>query len=306
MSLKKILFSILIAIAVNATIAFILFAMEEEFKPFRVGLLPDIQYADKPDSKTRFYRSSIQKLEKAVQQLNQDSMAFSIVLGDLVDEGPKDLAPINQQLKQLHSPYYTLLGNHDYPKTFEKDLHKKFGLEEAYNSVHKMGWLFILLNTNDLASYSVEKGSKKEKEYLKLKEGLEKDGRQNLQDWNGGIGKNQIEWLKGQLHQAERLGNPVIIFTHHPLLPENGLETLNNREILEIIKSHNMDNKIGIRAVISAHHHPGNYVVQDGVPFITLEGMVETQENAFGYLEIFKDKVLLRGYGRMTDRTITW
>ncbi|ULT25824.1 metallophosphoesterase [Sphingobacterium sp. E70] len=58
----------------------------------------------------------------------------------------------------------------------------------------------------------------------------------------------------------------VIVFTHHPLYPENGLEALNNREILTLIEKYPV-----VKVVISGHHHPGNFATYKGIPMITLE-----------------------------------
>ncbi len=277
-----------------------LFAQVEN-QPFKIGLIADIQYADKEDAKTRFYRSSIAKLQQAIQALNQEKLVFTVVLGDLVDEGPKDLTPILSSLNNLNAPYFNLLGNHDYPKFFEKDVYKKFHMPREYYALDKNGWKFIFLNTNELASYAVETGSDREKEFLALKDQLNQEGKKSIPSYNGGIGKQQIAWLQKELEEAKKSGKKVLVFSHHPFLPENGLETLNSKTLVSLFLKYPQ-----VKAVISGHHHPGNYELFKGVSFITLEGMVETQENAFGYLEIFKDKVLLKGYGRMTDRTITW
>lgn len=269
-------------------------------KPLQIGLIADIQYADKEYGKSRFYRSSIQKLEEAVSYLNQESILFNVVLGDLVDEGPKDLAPILSRLNELNAPHFNLLGNHDYPKEYQNKLFKTFEMDKEYYSLVKEGWKFIFLNSNELSSYAVKKGSKLEKEYTKLKSVLSTEGRQNVQDWNGGIGSKQLRWLEKELNSADKKGLKVIVFSHHPFLPENGLETLNNRVLINLFVKHK-----AVKAVLSAHHHPGNFEMYKSIPFITLEGMVETKSNAFGYMSLFPDKLIIHGQGRMTTREVS-
>lgn len=266
---------------------------------FRIGLIADIQYADKADSKTRFYRSSEPKLQEAVASLNKEDLAFTAVLGDLVDEGPKDLQPIMDLLNQLHAAHYQLLGNHDFPKVYERDLYRQFDMPHPYYTVEKDNWQFIFLNTNELASYAVEEGSKLERAYQKLITQVKAEGRRNAQPWNGGIAKKQFKWLERKLKAAERKGKKVVVFSHHPFLPANGLETLNSPELIALFVKYNT-----VKAVISGHHHPGNFEMYEGIPFITLEGMVETVNNAFGYMDIYPDKLIIHGQGRLTSREL--
>lgn len=268
-------------------------------RPLRIGLIADIQYADKEDSRTRFYRSSVPKLDEAVQFLNNEQLAFTVVMGDLVDEGPKDLQPILSLLDRLKAPHHHILGNHDFPKVFEKDVFKKFQMPKEYYSIDKSDWKFIFLNTNDLASYAVEPGSAKEKEFLQLQSQLKLSGKKNIPSYNGGIGYKQLKWLEGELKKAKKRGKKVMVFSHHPFLPQNGLETLNTDILVDLFVKYTE-----VKAVISGHHHPGNFEMYQGVPFITLEGMVETKENAYGSMDIFEDRIIIYGKGRMTSRDL--
>lgn len=287
------LFLFLIVLSVTAS-------GQHKVEPLRIGLIADIQYADKANGKTRFYRSSLPKLEKAVEKLNAERLMFTVVLGDLVDEGPKDLEPIIQRLGLLNAPFYNILGNHDYPKEYTKSLYRQFAMPKEYYAVNKDSWKFIFLNTNELSSYAVKVGSKLEKEYLNLARKQEQQDRRNVQPWNGGISGTQIKWLEKELESAEKHDKKVLIFTHHPILPENGLEAINNRELLEIFRRYN-----SVKAILSGHHHPGNFAEYEGIPFITLEGMIETaDETAFGYMEVFSDSLQIHGEGRMSSRKI--
>lgn len=42
----------------------------------RFGVIADIQYADQPDHGTRYYRTSLQKLDSCVTNLNLEPLAF--------------------------------------------------------------------------------------------------------------------------------------------------------------------------------------------------------------------------------------
>ncbi|UNY99013.1 metallophosphoesterase [Zhouia spongiae] len=247
----------------------------------KFGVIADIQYADKDDHGTRFYRNSLQKLDACVDSLNKTVPDFNVVYGDLVDQGTRDLQPVIDRLHRLKSPVHNILGNHDYVGAADiQNLYKQFEMPASYYSFEKEGWVFIVLNTNELSGYGVETGSSIYKEWESTKEKLSASGRKNIYPWNGGISVQQLHWLEKQLINAEQEEKNILVFSHHPLYPENGLEALNNREILTLIQQHPR-----VRAIISGHHHEGDFAYYGAIPVITLEGMVETpRQNAFGII----------------------
>src|SRR5690606_23161807 len=123
-------------------------------EPLRIGLIADIQYADKPNGKTRYYRGSLQKLENAVRELNQEELKLTVVLGDYVDEGRKYLKPVMDRLAKLKTPVLGVFGNHDYPSELDQKLHEKFKMPASYYSVEQYQYRLIILNTNELSSYA--------------------------------------------------------------------------------------------------------------------------------------------------------
>ena len=267
----------------------------------RVGLIADPQYADKDAHGSRFYRNSLDKLDSAIAAINAEEVDFTVILGDLVDVGPKDLAPVLERLDKLGKPYYTILGNHDYVDVEDgAALYKIYKMPSSYYTVEQGDWLFILLNTNELAEYATTAGSAQRDEWQTLSNELKAAKRSNNQPWNGGISSEQLKWMERQLEKAQSTRKKVIVFTHHPLYPENGLETLNNREILALIEKYP-----SVKAVISGHHHQGNFATYKNIPMITLEGMVETSnQNAYGLLELGEYQLYIRGEGRLTSRAL--
>lgn len=277
------------------------YSMGQSQSQVRIGLIADPQYADKDTRGSRFYRSSLVKLDSAVAAINKEGVDFTVMLGDLVDVGPKDLPPALQRLHKLKNPLYNILGNHDYVDVEDgSELYKSYKMPNPYYTVEKEGWLFILLNTNELAEYATKAGSGERQAWQMLNDGLKTEKRGNDQPWNGGISTTQFKWMEKQLQKAKSKAKKVIVFTHHPLYPENGLEALNNRAILTLIEKYPV-----VKAVISGHHHPGNFASYKGIPMITLEGMIETaDQNAYGILELGTDQLNLHGEGRMTSRKI--
>lgn len=269
----------------------------------RFGVIADIQYADKDDHGSRYYRNSLEKMDSCIVNLNQEKLAFNVVFGDLVDQGPKDLSPVMEHLKKLKAPYRNVLGNHDYVNVSDREmLYKQFDMPAPYYAFEKANWMFIVLNTNEVSEYGSMAGSSFQKEWQDLAAGLKKEGRKNVLPWNGGISALQLIWLENQLKKAQKTKKNVLVFSHHPLFPETGYEALNNREILNIVEKYP-----NVKGLVSGHHHAGNFAYYHKLPSITLEGMIETsKENAYGVIELYPNKIVLTGRGRMTSRTLNF
>lgn len=267
---------------------------QEENPLIRFGLIADIQYCDCEPRINRFYRQSLEKLDTCIADLNSKNVQFTVNLGDLIDRAPEDLTPILLRLNKLNKKVYNTTGNHDYHGfTDNKVLYKRLNMPADYYAFKKKGWRFIVLNTNDIASYSKIKGTPKEEELTCMHKRILSENRKNGQEWNGGIGKKQMDWLQTQLDNAQKKNENVIIFTHHPIYAAEGLTALNDHEILDLLTQYSC-----IKVIFSGHHHEGAFGEYKNIPFVTIEGMVETETNAYGIVDIYSDKIILTGKGR--------
>lgn len=265
----------------------------------RIGLVADIQYADVKTQGTRYYRNSLGKLKVCVEDFNKQKVQFSLNLGDVIDRNHKDLDSVLPILKQLKKPMYITPGNHDYKEVTENSLlYAKLGMPAEYYSFERKGWLFIMLNTNEVSAYSNIQGTWKEKELKAIMDSIAASKGVNGADYNGGISSKQLKWVDSLLAQAQNKHQKVFIFSHHPLDFSRGFTALNNKQILQTI-----DKYTCVKALFAGHHHTGDFGTHLSIPCITLEGMVETSDkNAYGILELYRDKFVLTGYGRVTSR----
>lgn len=284
--------SILVVLIIGC---FVHTAFSQSDPVIRFGLIADVQYCDCETSGSRFYRNSLEKLESSVADLNRQQVQFTINLGDLVDRNPEDLDAVLERQGALEAEVYNTLGNHDYEGIDNsRALFRKLGIRNDYYSFKKENWRFVILNTNDIATYSNMKGKKKEKELADMHESIHERGRDNGRDWNGGVGHKQLKWLKKLLQKAQDKDENVLIFSHHPFYPAEGFTALNDHEVLEAIAGFS-----SVKGLISGHHHTGAFDFYKGIPCITVEGMVETErENAYAIVDIYEDKLLISGEGR--------
>jgi 3',5'-cyclic AMP phosphodiesterase CpdA len=283
---------------------------QEEGRIARIALIADIQYCDCPDSKGRMYRSSLERLDKCIPIINRERVDFTVDLGDIVDRNVENnLDTVLGYLHKLKNPLFCVMGNHDVKGVYQKGykgLTGDFALDKYmedlsipanYYSKETGKAIYIFMDTNEISSYSIDSSDLQKKEELSwwIRVAMSSQ-RNNIKPYNGAVSKRQLQWIEHLLKRAENENKIIILFSHHPLYPENGYQALNNREILELISRYKC-----VKAVFSGHHHSGNITSYHGIPVITLKGLVEY--DAFAIIDVFSDKIDMKGFGKMESLT---
>jgi hypothetical protein len=270
---------------------------------FRFGIIADVQYCSSEHEGERYYRNSLSKLREAVSSLQTDSAEFIINLGDLIDRDYSSFDPVLNIIDSSGISIYHLTGNHDYevkPRQ-KKRLPLRIPGKEGYYSFVKDNFRFIMLNGNELSTYGPGNKSvvKQAQEYL---ENLRKEGNINATDWNGGVSVRQLEWLMIQLDEAAEGNEKVIICCHFPVYPENIHNLLNYNEILSVLSGYN-----NVVAWFNGHNHAGNYGNVNMIHFLTMKGMVETENtNSFALVEVYNNRIWIKGYGREKSQILAY
>lgn len=269
---------------------------------FSFGIISDVQYADKEQAGLRNYRGTLVTLENTIAELNRSDVAFTVSLGDLVDDDFASFEKPLDLLKKSRAYVYHVFGNHDFmvDDKAKKKVAPILGNPKGYHAFRKDSIHFVILNGMDISLDGHKAGSKGYRRAEALLASLSASGANNARPWNGGIGAKQLAWLENELRQAEKDGMISILFCHFPLLPENGLQLLNHTEVLAVIAKFNC-----VKAFFSGHHHGGNYVLDNGVHHLTFYGMVESASPALGAVaDVYSDRIHLRGIGHQEDRDL--
>ena len=269
----------------------------------KIGLVADPQYANNPTAGKRYYSESLWKLKEAIVTFNHEDVDFVQNLGDIIDKGWESydsIIPVYQNLNPGIENFH-LLGNHDFavdPSHLAKLL-ETLSMPDYYYSFVKKGWRFIVLDATD---YSYSTNSLHNHDINQVNSYYDNTiGKSNNYRWNSAIGEKQQNWLRNELESSELLQEEVIIFSHIPVRPLGNQHNLwNDYEIIEII-----ENCPNIVAYINGHNHSGGYVYKNGIHYITISGMVNTMINSYGILEIYKDSLLLKGYGNQKSYNLT-
>jgi len=101
------------------------------------------------------------------------------------------------------------------------------------------------------------------------------------------------------METANKEAENVILFCHFPVYPENPHNLWNASEVVSLIEQYS-----NVKAYINGHNHDGNYAKKNGVHYLTMKGMVDTEENSYGVMTIERNRLLLKGVGRENDRLL--
>lgn len=267
----------------------------------KIGVFADCQYCDCETAGSRFYRNSLSKLEDCITEFNQtEKLKFVVGLGDLIDRDFNSFDSVNVILQNSKKKVYHVIGNHDLEveKTKLELVPSKVNLSETWYSFTQKGWHFIFLNGNDITFHSNNQDIVKQAK--EVTSNLKKEDKPNYYEWNGGIGSKQMEWFERELQKANDKKRNVVVFCHYPLLPIGAHSLWNTEEVIEIINNYKC-----VKAWINGHNHAGNYTMNNGIHFITLQGMVDTEkDNAFAIVSISDKEIVIDGFGRELDRKL--
>lgn len=277
-----------------------------------IGLLSDIQYANKEEVGRRHFKLSMGKLQHAVNEFNVNRTHLDLVmhLGDLVDSDMAvNLPKLQPILDQLKAPLYQVLGNHDFlgsPETAFDSIHKALKMPSRYYSLNagrQDRYRLVVLDGNDLALYSTRTGSAERKEAEAILAGLRRRKARNAKGFNGAVGAKQMEWLKRELAGACEAQQTALVFIHHPMRPRDEPTNLwNDIAMVPIITSFPC-----VAAVINGHAHKFLYdyhhTKHRDVHFVTFGGMVQSPFTSFGFADVYDDQLHIHGliFGREVD-----
>lgn len=216
-------------------------------------------------------------LDDFVEEMNGNvKPEFTVVLGDLVEDDNEandknNVSYIVKLLKKLKSPVYYAAGNHDLRNISEKDLAELFHYEKLYYSFDSGNLHFIVLFSRASKDETIR------------------------------ISDEQREWLQKDLDSTDR---KCVVFVHHGLAdqdltgnpwfekkPEYCLIE-NRKEIRHIVSESKK-----VIAVFNSHLHWDRQDFHDGIPYFTIQSLVENEgdnglaSEAHAIVNIIDDKV---------------
>ncbi|KAI3727002.1 hypothetical protein L1987_66809 [Smallanthus sonchifolius] len=296
---------------------------------FSFGVITDVQYADIPDGRSflgvpRYYRNSILVLQKGVQNWNNhQNVSFSLNLGDIVDGYcPKDqsldaVKKVVKEFDKFNGRVYHMIGNHclyNLPRSELLPLMNFPNVDRAYFDFSPIPeYRFIVLDGYDISAIGWPHDHPHTIEALNFlnekNPNLDKNSPDGLVDlekrflkFNGGVGKEQLEWLDKTLQDATKSNKKVVVCCHIPLDPgATSKQSLlwNYDEVMDVIHRYDC-----VKVCLGGHDHKGGHSVDShGVHHRVLEAALECPPgtDAFGYVDVYEDRLSLIGTDRMAS-----
>jgi manganese-dependent ADP-ribose/CDP-alcohol diphosphatase len=266
------------------------------------GIISDVQYCDCDPWHNRYYRKALHKIGDCVEIFNGMGLDFVMHLGDLIDHDFSSFDPALEVMSRLTALVYHLPGNHDYSidDRYKPLVTQKYGLTTTHYEFSHDDWRFITLDGNEVSLFVDAECSEGYWRASALLTELQSRGIDSARPWNGAVSQSQLGKLESKLQAAHTAGEQVIIFCHYPVHPAHTHNLWNDREVVDVIGKHPC-----VRAFINGHQHQGGYLFHNGVHYLTVKGMVDTeQDTAFSVVRIFSDRIEVQGYGREEDRVL--
>ena len=266
----------------------------------RIGIFTDCQYCDCEISGKRNYRLSLKKLDTCIAVFNSLPLDAVLHLGDMIDHSYKNFDSVLPRFTSIKTPLNLVLGNHDYMINNKRkpELISMLGMPGGYYMAEYGGWDFIVLNGDDLSYFAPQDRQKKDERNDMISD-LYLNLHFNGMPWNGGIGRQQMQWLEERLKDADSAGRKVIVCCHFPLFGKEDHLLFNCKEVFSLISRHP-----SVKAYFNGHYHSGGYEEKGGIHFVNFKGMVDTEQNAFGVVTLSRDSIIIEGYGRETSRKL--
>lgn len=272
---------------------------------FSIGVVTDVHYSNRKEPvNNRYYRASEWKLQEAVATFNDAHVDLVVSLGDLIDSDSDSFADIAPVLESSKAPVYRIAGNHDFLVPFDARKQqaalRMMGVGKLYFSVIRDGYRLLFLDGNDIALYAHATGTPQYAQAERIFTELTFEGAANARDYNGAIGSEQQAWLIRELEKATAAGQEVLCFCHMPVLPLLGRYTLwNNLQIARLLGAWPC-----VKAYLAGHHHPGGYGAYQNVHYVTFRGMIDGPRNQYAVVDVYADKLVIRGFGTQKSMTL--
>jgi manganese-dependent ADP-ribose/CDP-alcohol diphosphatase len=272
-------------------------------------------------------------------------IAFIAQLGDLIDgqnagtygqgltfsSTPKSEAAMDAVLSALDrcvcKNVVHATGNHELYNFNREQLDRKLNTvrdgHEFYSFSPISGWRVVMLDGYDVAMIGRDTGSP---EYQSALQWLKRYNPNDVAspigtvDWfrglpahhmhfvpyNGGLGEEQLEWLRSTLRASHQAGERVIVLSHI------GLSTIscNRRTVLwnyeDVLSVLTEEGQGCVVAVFAGHSHKyGTHTDEHGIHHVTLDTPLSAANKgySFAHVEIFEDHIEFIGQGSMPHQT---
>jgi 3',5'-cyclic AMP phosphodiesterase CpdA len=226
-------------------------------------------------------------------------ITFVIQLGDVVDSGPMTmLDTITSAMGRVHVPVHHVLGNHDF-FTNRNSVIDRLGMPAAHYDFSQQGWRFVIL---DSMNVSAAGGWPEPDAHAilgrQLLQKLTANKAINAKLWNGAIGAEQRNWLRGVLSEADAGRERSLVFCHMPALAASCRPVHLLWDHTEVV--HILESSPSVAAYFNGHDHKGGYAQSNNIHYVTFPALVEhSPAEACKTVEVYEKHLVIRSLSGM-------
>ncbi|MDR0420523.1 MAG: PQQ-binding-like beta-propeller repeat protein [Prevotellaceae bacterium] len=212
----------------------------KKFEQFKFAFLTDIHTGT---------ATSEEDLLRCIEDINsQNDIDFVIVNGDVTENGlNSELKTVKNRLDKLNKRYYAIAGNHETKWTESGHTYFAQMFGDTKVAFKHKGIQFVGFSSGPV-----------------------------LRMGDAHVSPREINWLKNTLQSMENIKQPVIVFTHVPLIePADQID--NGHEIADIIRKYNT------RVILNGHYHHNRALDADGIPAIICRSILRDKKPVGGY-----------------------
>lgn len=274
---------------------------------FAFAAIADVQYADEEGELD--FRGSLERLEACVADLAGRDLAFVVQLGDVIQgraeraDSRSDLERVLAPLEGLGVPLVHVVGNHclALPRA---ELEARLGLERGWQSFARDGWRFVVIDSMELSLRGVPPDHPRARDAAEWLAAHAIEDFPHANEWNGGVSVGQLTWLCETLAAAAASGERAVVFGHHPVALAAARPNYLMWTHTEVRAA--LEESESTVAYFCGHDHRGGYARSGSVHHCTLPGMVAAPRgsNAYAVVEVFGDRLVVRGVGEVGDRVL--
>lgn len=265
----------------------------------KLVVFSDIHYAPEPpihngsiiDRKLTQY--SVPVIKKLIEEINHSIKPdIAVNLGDLIedfndhDKDIENLKFIWNILKDIKTPFYSAIGNHDLRSmNTRKEVEEIMGYKNATFSINLKGYHLVFLGLTVDSQMSTQEG------------GIQK---------TRNVSKEDLEWLKSDLKENTF---PCLVFTHYGIAEDemkqnwwfekspNSALLQNRDEVKNIFRKDK-----NILAVFSGHQHWTKHMIEDEINYYVVGSLTENikdngiPDGVYLVVDLSEDKVDVKEY----------
>ena len=307
---------------------------QEEEVLFSLGVIADVQYANRPDvgtsfgGKQRFYADGLRKAAAAGKAWAAAGCVAAINVGDTIDRSSKDpsadlsavVAAFAGGDGGFKGQMLHVFGNHEASCMDRAAIVQHLAMPASatptpeadaayYDFCPAPKFRVVALDTYDMGMASRRGDPARLAASSAMLEAGKARGEVQFMDHpelNGGVGPAQLAWLRTVIAAAERNDERVIVFGHCPLYAPVTMDGYtvcwNHQAVLDVVTPYK-----GVKLCLGGHDHEGALRVQwkpHCLFHLCLEAALESPPGTpcHGVLDVYRDRLVVRGTPTLRDR----